>query len=185
MRRATSPPPRERYHSPIDAQRETEAPEPPDGREMSRRAAIVLGALVAAVGLGIVAVSMWAPGEKFNAPRWVVAAAGGAFVFFGSWTAIVYALGYDPRRSDETLPPPLVQLAFFAPGLTLFVLPFHWVAFGPGPRAFSGSLSLPFVSASQRSGETSGRILFGVGAVLVDLMILGVCVRLIRRAARE
>jgi xanthine/uracil permease len=152
---------------------------------MSRRAAIVVGTVVAAVGLVIVALSMWAPDEKFNAPRWVVAACGGAFVFFGGWTAIIYALGFDPKRSEETLPPPLVQLAFFAPGLALFALPFHWVAFGPGPRAFSGGLSLPFVSISQRSGETSGRILFGIGAVLVDLMIVGICVRLVRKAARD
>jgi hypothetical protein len=133
----------------------------------------------------VLALAFWAPGEKFNAPRWVIAAIGGAFVFFGGWTAIVYALGYDPRRSEETLPPPLVQLAFFAPGLTLFALPFHWVAFGPGPRAFSGSISLPFIAGSQRSGEMSGRIMFGIGAVLIDLMILGICVKLIRQAARE
>jgi len=145
----------------------------------------VLGALVAAVGLGVLALAFWGSGEKFHAPRWVIAACGGAFVFFGGWTAVVYALGYDPRRSEETLPPPLVQLAFFAPGLAMFALPFHWVAFGPGPRAFSGSFSLPFVTVSQRSGEMSGRILFGIGAVLIDLMILGICVKLIRRAARE
>lgn len=152
---------------------------------MSRRTAIVLGAVVAAVGFGVLALSVWAPDEKFHAPRWVVAACGGAFVFFGGWTAVVYALGYDPRRSEETLPPPLVQLAFFAPGLAMFALPFHWVAFGPGPRAFSGSFSLPFVMVSQRSGEMSGRIMFGIGAVLIDLMILGICVKLIRKAARE
>jgi xanthine/uracil permease len=172
----------ERYHPFIEI---SEQKPSPDGREMSRRAAIVLGALVAAVGLGVLALAFWAPGEKFHAPRWVVAACGGAFVFFGGWTAVVYALGYDPRRSEETLPPPLVQLAFFAPGLAMFALPFHWVAFGPGPRAFSGSFSLPFVMVSRRSGELSGRILFGIGAVLIDLIILGICVKLIRKAARE
>lgn len=152
---------------------------------MSARAAIVLGAIIAVVGLGILAASAWAPAEKFNAPRWVVASIGGAFVLFGSWTAIVYAMGYDPKRGDETLPPPLVQLAFFAPGLALFALPFHWVAFGPGPRAFSGGVSLPFVTISRRSGELSGRIWFGVFAVLVDLAIVGICVKLIRKAANS
>ena len=182
MTRVAAARPSERYHPCIDI---SEQEPSPDGREMSRRAAIVLGALVAAVGLGVLALAFWGSGEKFHAPRWVIAACGGAFVFFGGWTAVVYALGYDPRRSEETLPPPLVQLAFFAPGLAMFALPFHWVAFGPGPRAFSGSFSLPFVAVSQRSGEMSGRILFGIGAVLIDLMILGICVKLIRRAARE
>ena len=182
MTRVAAARPSERYHPCIDI---SEQEPSPDGREMSRRAAIVLGALVAAVGLGVLALAFWGSGEKFHAPRWVIAACGGAFVFFGGWTAVVYALGYDPRRSEETLPPPLVQLAFFAPGLAMFALPFHWVAFGPGPRAFSGGFSLPFVTVSQRSGEMSGRILFGIGAVLIDLMILGICVKLIRRAARE
>ena len=182
MTRVAAARPSERYHPCIDI---SEQEPSPDGREMSHRAAIVLGALVAAVGLGVLALAFWGSGEKFHAPRWVIAACGGAFVFFGGWTAVVYALGYDPRRSEETLPPPLVQLAFFAPGLAMFALPFHWVAFGPGPRAFSGSFSLPFVTVSQRSGEMSGRILFGIGAVLIDLMILGICVKLIRRAARE
>ena len=182
MTRVAAARPSERYHPCIDI---SEQEPSPDGREMSRRAAIVLGALVVAVGLGVLALAFWGSGEKFHAPRWVIAACGGAFVFFGGWTAVVYALGYDPRRSEETLPPPLVQLAFFAPGLAMFALPFHWVAFGPGPRAFSGSFSLPFVTVSQRSGEMSGRILFGIGAVLIDLMILGICVKLIRRAARE
>jgi hypothetical protein len=154
-------------------------------REMSRRGAIIMGAVVAAVGIAIIALAAWAPGEKFHAPRWVVAGAGGAFLFFGSYLAVIYALGFDPKRSEETLPPPLVQLAFFVPGLTLFALPFHWVAFGPGPRAFSGSISLPFVTVSQRSSELSGRIMFGIGAVLTDLLIVGVTIRLLRKAAAE
>jgi hypothetical protein len=152
---------------------------------MSPRAAIAFGALIAAVGLAIVAAATWMPAAKLTSPRWVIAAIGGAFVFFGSWTAVVYAAGYDPKRGDETLPPPLVQLAFFAPGLTLFALPFHWVAFGSGPRTFSGSVSLPVLSVSRRSGELSGRIWFGVFAVLIDLLVVSVCVKLIRKAAKE
>jgi len=162
-----------------------DAPSGDAGRAMSPRAAIGTGALVAAVGIAILALSVWAPGDKFQAPRWVVAAIGGAFVFFGGWTAIVYAMGYDPKRGDETLPPPLVQLAFFAPGLTLFAVPFHWVAFGPGPRAFSGGVSLPFVTISRGTGELSGRIWFGIGAILIDLLIVGVSIKLIRRAATD
>ena len=154
-------------------------------REISPRGAILLGLLVAAVGIAIIAAAAWAPQKDVHAPRWVAASAGGAFMLFGSWTAVVYALGYDPKRSAETLPPPLVQLAFFVPGIALLALPFHWVAFAPGPRAFSGSFSLPFLSISRRAGELSGRIAFGAGAVLMDLMIVAVAVRLLRRAAKE
>ena len=154
-------------------------------RQLSRRGAIAFGAVLSAVGLAIVAASMWAPGDKFHAPRWVVAAIGGAFLFFGSYTAVIYALGFDPARSEETLPPPIVQLAFFVPGLSLFALPFHWVAFGSGPRQFSGSVSLPFLSFSHGSGAVSGRIWFGVFAVLIDLMIVGTAIKLIRKAVSD
>ena len=154
-------------------------------REMSPRGAIVFGVLMAVVGIGIIAAGAWAPQKDVHAPRWVIAAAGGAFLFFGSWTAVVYALGYDPKRSAETLPPPLVQLAFFVPGIVFLALPFHWVAFGPGPRAFSGSFSLPFLWISRRSGELSGRIAFGIGAVVMDLIVVAITVTLLRRAARQ
>jgi len=152
---------------------------------MSRRGAIALGAIMSAVGLAIIAASLWAPADKFHAPRWVVAAIGGAFLFFGSYTAFIYALGFDPNNSEETLPPPIVQLAFFVPGLSLFALPFHWVAFGPGPRQFSGGVSLPFLSFSHGSGAVSGRIWFGAFAVLIDLLIVGTAIKLIRKAAAD
>jgi len=154
-------------------------------REMSPRGAIVFGVLMAVVGIGIIAAGAWAPQKDVHAPRWVIEATGGAFLFFGSWTAVVYALGFDPKRSAETLPPPVVQLAFFVPGIVFLALPFHWVAFGPGPRAFSGSFSLPFLWISRRSGELSGRVAFGIGAVVMDLIVVAITVTLLRRAARQ
>jgi hypothetical protein len=57
---------------------------------------------------------------------------------------------------------------------------FNWVAFGPGPRAFGGSVSIPFVSVSGPSSEWSGRIAFGAVAVLIDAFALWVIVRGLR-----
>jgi len=153
---------------------------------MSRRGAILMGVLVVAVGVTIVAVAVLAPDGRFGlTPRWVVASIGGAFLFFGGWMVAIYALGFDPKRPDETLPSPGVQLAAFLPGMILFVAPFHWVAFWPGPRTFSTSFSLPFLSASGPSSGLGGRVVFGAGAVLVDLMIVGIAVKLGRRALRR
>lgn len=149
---------------------------------MSRRAAILMGVLVAAVGVAIVAVSVLAPAGRFGVtPRWVVACVGGAFLFFGGWTAAIYALGFDPKRPNDSLPSPGVQLAVFVPGMLLFVTPFHWVAFWPGPRLFSTSLSLPFLATHGASTGWTGRAVFGAGAVLVDLFIIGIAVRLARQ----
>lgn len=157
-------------------------------REMSRRGAILLGVVVTAVGAIIVAVSVLAPDGQFGAtPRWVVACVGGAFLFFGGWTAAIYALGFDPKRPDDTLPSPGVQLAVFIPGMLLFVAPFHWVAFWPGPRVFSTSLSFSALSAHGTSGGNgwTGRVVFGAGAVLVDLFIVWIAVHLGRRVLRR
>jgi hypothetical protein len=53
-----------------------------------------------------------------------------------------------------------------------------WVAFGPGPRHFTGSGSI--------FGETSGRIMFGAGAVLLWLILIAIVISGVRRLlARE
>lgn len=141
-----------------------------------------MGLAVGIVGFVIVGVALFAGEQGFHAPRWVVACVGGAFLFFGGWIAAIYATGFDPARPDETLPPPLVQLAVLLPGLLCFAAPFHWIAFWPGPRQFSTSFSLPFLSVRGSSSGLSGRIAFGAGAVLIDALVVASAVRLLRRA---
>jgi hypothetical protein len=154
-------------------------------RTLSPRASILLGVLVAAAGIGIVAASVLAPAEKFQAPRWVIACVGGAFVFFGGWTAAIYALGFDPKRPDETLPPQPVQLAVLIPGILLFAAPFHWVAFGAGLRQFSSSLSVPFLTIRGASGAWTGRAIFGLFSILIDAVLVASVVKLVRRRQRR
>lgn len=147
---------------------------------MSRNGAIALGLGVALVGAVVVAVAFLGSAEGFHAPRWVVACMGGAFLFFGGWTAVTYALGYDPRRPRETVPSAKIQLVVFVPALLLFAAPFHWIAFGQGPRGFSSTFSLPFLSVSGRASELSGRVLFALGALLIDAMMVAAVIRLVR-----
>lgn len=57
-----------------------------------------------------------------------------------------------------------------------------WIAFGPGPRAFT--VTLPFVGRGP-GDETFGRAVFGFGAVLMWLFLaafLAVSVRRLRRS---
>jgi len=154
-------------------------------RTLSPRASILMGVLLAAAGIAIVAVSVLAPAEKFQAPRWVIACVGGAFVFFGGWTAAIYALGFDPARPDETLPSPPLQLAVFIPGMLLFAAPFHWVAFGAGPRQFSGSFSIPFLTFRGGSGAWTGRAVFGAFSILIDAFLVALIVKLVRQSGRR
>jgi hypothetical protein len=156
-----------------------------DGKPLSKGGTVIVGVALALAGVAIILTSVYADSERFHAPRWVVSSMGGAFLFFGAWTAVAYALGYDPKRSDQTLPSPAVQLAVFIPGILLFAAPFHWVAFGPGPRQFSTTFSIPFLSVRSPGGAVVGRGMFGIGALLVDVLLVATVVRLVHRIERR
>jgi hypothetical protein len=153
-------------------------------KKMSRRAAIFVGLAVAGVGLLLLVLSLSIPQAKLETPRWILASVGGAFLAFGGWTAGAYFAGYDPERPNARLPSPAVQLAVFLPGMLCFAVPFHWIAFGRGPREFDMSFSLPFLSQGSRAPDWMGRGLFGAGAVLLDVLIVAMTVTLARRMVR-
>ena len=67
----------------------------------------------------------------------------------------------------------------------LLALIINWIAFGPGERRFSGGLALPFLSVSAPAGEWSGRAAFGVGALLMDLVVVCLAVRGARQLVRR
>ena len=54
---------------------------------------------------------------------------------------------------------------------------FNWIAFGPGPRHFTTTLSFGSSSGEHAAmGDTSGRMFFGIIAVLTDLPVVAVAV---------
>jgi hypothetical protein len=54
----------------------------------------------------------------------------------------------------------------------MFALPFNWLAFAPGKREFSGSVSLPLISFGGGSSEMGGRFAFGCAAVVLDIIFV-------------
>jgi hypothetical protein len=53
-----------------------------------------------------------------------------------------------------------------------FLTLFNWIAFGPGEREFSMSLSIQFLSFGLDCGsEIIGRIAFGIPALLMDAFL--------------
>ena len=137
---------------------------------LTRRKAVLMGlAFVAAgaypfaIGIGLVR----PPPGSVHAPLWVVALAGGCFVLVG-------ALLLVPDRD--------VRLKGLIGGVlvTAMALIFDWVAVGPGERHFSGGLSIGGMSARSATGETGGRIAFGVAAVLLDAFALWGWYRILR-----
>jgi len=155
---------------------------PPPERELSRRGTILVGLGVAVVGAIIIGVAVLAPAAQFQSPRWVVGSIGGAFLFMGGWIAGLSLAGYDPKNGDAALPSPAVQLAVLLPAMLCFAAPFHWIAFWPGERAFRSSFSIPFLSWSGAASAWIGRVMFGAGAILIDVLTVALVVSLIRKA---
>jgi hypothetical protein len=141
---------------------------------LSPRAAIIVGVLCGACGivpilggLGLIPIQL-----TEGTPAWLAVCAGLAFVMAGAAVMVGYALagGTGP---DGDLPPGtpfIVRLVQYVLGLGitgLMTAMAAWVAFGSGPRHFSGTLVTPFISRRWSDGELSGRIAFGIGAVLM------------------
>jgi hypothetical protein len=114
------------------------------------------------------------PDSTFEAPRWLVGCAGLSFLLAGA--AVALARPGGP-------PGTLAANPYFggAAGLVLVVI-LNWIAFGAGPRHFSGGISLPFVSWSSRPSDWVGRAAFGVAAVLADVIVTWPLVRSVRSA---
>jgi len=111
-----------------------------------------------AIGLIIVAIACDAihiDPRALEAPRWVLACTGGLFSLVG---LLIAAQG-----NPTSLWAKLLAACFFS----MFAAVFGWVGFGPGPRAFSTTMVTVFVTSHERSGEHSGRFVFGTVAVIV------------------
>ena len=131
----------------------------------------LMGLVILFVALGIIPTDE----SKLHAPHWVVGAAG--LMFFLAGIAILTGPPPDtPEASRTTWRTFLLGLGIVGALAAVF----NWVAFGPGPRAFGGSVSIPFVTVSGPSSEWSGRIAFGAVAVLIDAFGLWVIVRGLR-----
>ena len=123
---------------------------------------------------------------------WVVVAAGAMFVLAGLAIINGYALWGDPApdgdlAADAPFAAKLIQYLLGTSIVGLMFAVFAWIAFGPGQRRFATSMSLGGAATSAQSSAHTGRIVFGVGAVLIGAFFVMATVsgakRLIRTAA--
>ncbi len=147
-------------------------------RTLSPRGTAWVGTLFALMGLVILFVALGiipTDESKLHAPHWVVGAAG--LMFFLAGIAILTGPPPDtPEASRTTWRTFLLGLGIVGALAAIF----NWVAFGPGPRAFGGGISIPFVSVSGPQSEWSGRVAFGVAAVVIDAFAVWVILRGLR-----
>lgn len=119
-----------------------------------------------------------ADAETFDlAPRWIVFSA--ALMFFNCGIVVgLMDTGFNDYRETWWLS--------YLHGLTglsiplIFIMLFNWVSFGPGPREFSGGISIPFLSINfDNANQIIGRIFFAIPTLFMDLILLLVVYRLI------
>jgi hypothetical protein len=136
------------------------------------RGLIWLGLLVMIAGGGILYISLFGSSEGMHAPRWVIAAAGGMFFSAGVLVGSMDTAFNSFRDQKWFAAIQLLALLTVPLGL---MIPTNWVAFGPGEREFSVSISIPFLSGYfPNANQILGRIFFGIPALFMDVIALGV-----------
>ncbi len=140
--------------------------------KLSRTGALLMSVAFLGSGAAITALAAgWIPSDprNFEAPRWVVGCAGIMFL----------AAGLVPLGTSFHLP------AWFNQGVALVVgsalaMVFNWIAFFPGERHFSGAISFLGLQHGAAGAAATGRLVFGIGALLADLSVLNALWRVLR-----
>jgi hypothetical protein len=153
---------------------------------MANRSAILMGIIAVLVGvfISLIAADVIKAAESgFNAPRWVVLAAG--MVFFLAGATILATGGAQQSQVEEINAVRIFRGAAGFLIVFLFASIANWVAFGSGDRQFSSSIQLPFLAVTREAGDMPGRLAFGCGAVLLDLILVFMILRFIRNLLTE
>lgn len=136
-----------------------------------------VGLYFSLVGLGLLPV----PGgpRNLHAPLWIVLCCGLVFLLGGCAILLQRAAKADPVTGEFPPDAPRwVRYAQYLMGAAIFAsfaLVGSWIAFGPGERAFSGTLPI---------GPSIGRIAFGIGAIICWLATIGFAVSGARKLKR-
>jgi len=146
-----------------------------DKKNPSPGTRIALGVAVCAMGMSVVALCVYQLAPKANVlAAWEFAAlpVGMAFAFGGALFALP---GSFVRARALTAALMITALALSA----------DWIAFGPGESGVRNGFSLHNVRGPLQTSQMLGRLLFGVGAVLADVMALWAWVRFLRAPGRS
>jgi len=120
--------------------------------------------------------------DSAQGPPFIVFCAGLAFLFAGLTCVVRSRAGMSDRQSEVPDSAPqwtkvsyrILAIATAGALATIGT----WIAIGSGPRAFS--LSAPFIEMST-TGETIGRTLFGLGAIVVWIYVIALTVGTMRK----
>jgi hypothetical protein len=165
----------------------------PSPSQLSPKGSLIVGLIFGAFGvvitLGGLGVLHLTPSEDGPTPPWVLVCVGLMFAFMGVSFIIGSVAGVSGPDGDYPAGTSFsVRLVQYFLGLGIvgsMTAVFTWIAFGPGERHFSTTVALPFTMHRGAASDTSGRVWFGVAAVLLWMFLLGVGVSGARRLFRE
>lgn len=145
----------------------------------SRLAGVLLAAPFLLMGGFLTGIGLeWVPYDpaKIHAPGWVIAICG--LIFIAGGLAMLRATW---ARSAQPQSQPILGVAILV-GLTVVA---NWVAFGDGERRFTRTTSINDVVVNSRPlDERSGRFVFGISAVILDLVLVALVVKHLRKRSR-
>src|SRR5258706_3814583 len=144
-----------------------EGPDAGTTTQMSPGGRLAVGLALCAAGLGFAAYGLLDPAAPIQPDRFIALPIGIVFASAGVLLAFPRA-SLKPRSVWGTL-----VIAGFA-------VISNWIAFGPGERHFSGSVGGAGIAVSGPVGDLTGRIAFGIGAVLLDAVLIFSLVKLVR-----
>lgn len=140
-----------------------------DSGKLSPRGRVAVGLAVAALGFLMIGLGLNAAlhaRHPLTSEDFIGVLAASVFVFGGALLAL------PPERAG-------LRKLVGALLMTAFALTLDWIAFGPGPRSFGGGFSSGFFGFGFRPGEMFGRVVFGIGAMALDIAAVAMWVRLL------
>lgn len=162
--------------------------------QLSPTAAVVIGGIFIALGtvmclasVGVLPLTMSQDGTDAH---WVGVCIGLMFALAGGAIVLDYAIAGGTDANGNLLPgtPYAMRVLQYVLGfgiMACMTATFSWVAFGSGPRHFSGGFAVPFLAVGGPVGETGGRIAFGAAAVVMWGVLIAVAVGGVRRLVRD
>ena len=124
-----------------------------------------VGAFIMAVGFGLVPT----PPEKIHAPMWIIAMAGFVFVLAGvmmlaGWLEKEDATPVGTRVTSNPIPHAIVIIMVLC-----FAVLASFATFAEGE--IEGGIALPFIAYDSELNQIAGRIMFGIGAALLWIVL--------------
>lgn len=126
-----------------------------------------LGFAVLVVGLGVVALGLHLlepKADRFAAGEFALLPVGATVAFGGALLTLPQSLGRTRSLVAALM-------------ITALAVAANWIAFGPGDSGLRNGFSLSGIHSPMQTGHMLGRILFGIAAVLADLLALWSWVR--------